>query len=139
MKQFNHFFFKHFSAVFALSLVLVFSLGCFKSDEEWKSILAHKKLSAAKTSGSVSDKVEFYFCPNGEYAKSTEFIGNSGGFSMADQDVEFGRWTVESGTLVLHSEQGKSSQYSISQGTDSNVIRLNDIGYLVTQHNKCGN
>jgi hypothetical protein len=137
MKRIYHFFTKHFAGAIALSLLMFLVLGCFKSDEQWKKELAFKKLTTAKTSGSISDRVDIYFCPNGEYARRTDFVGNSGGFSMANEDYEFGRWTVESGNLVLQSEQGKTYQYDLSQGTDSNVIKLNGTGYLVTQHDKC--
>jgi hypothetical protein len=98
-----------------------------------------KKLSMAKTSGSISDKIDIWFCPSGEYAKRTEFVGVSGDFTMADADVEQGRWTVESGVLILKSQKGETSEYDLSQGTDSNVIRLNGKGYLVERHNECGN
>ena len=56
---------------------------------------------------------------------------------MADSDVELGRWEVRSGTLVLTSQTGETSEYSISQGSDSDVIQLNGNGYLVTTHNEC--
>jgi hypothetical protein len=139
MKRFNQIFTKHFSSLLALGCLIFFVLGCFKSDDNWKNHLAHKKLTSAKTSGSISDRVDIYFCPSGEYAKRTDFVGNSGGFSMANEDVEYGSWTVESGTLILQSEDGKTTQYSLSQGTDNNVIKLNGTGFLVTQHDKCGN
>lgn len=129
---------KHFSALVVVLLILGVGLGCnFKSDSEWKNHLHGKKLTMAKTSGSISDKFEFWFCGSGEYAKKTQFIGNSGGFSMADEDFELGKWTVESGTLILQSQNGKNSQYSIAMGMDNNVIKLNGNGYLVESHNEC--
>ena len=139
MNAYYQFFTKHMAAVTVLGLLMFFALGCFKSDEQWKNNLAHKKLTTAKTSGSISDRIDIYFCPNGDYAKRTDFVGNSGGFSMANEDYEIGRWTVESGTLILQSDQGNTSQYNLSNGNDGNVIRLNGTGYLVTEHDKCGN
>ncbi len=138
MKRFKQIFRKHGSALLALNLLLFFTLGCFKSDLDWKNNLAYKKLSNAQTSGSISDKFEFYFCPTGEYALKTSFVGMSGGFSMANEKVEFGNWRVESGTLILQPENGKTKHYSLSSGNDSNVIRLDNTGYLVTIQNECG-
>lgn len=142
MKTFVGRFSDQLMAVFAVALLLAAGLACnLKSDDEWKRELAHKKLSRASTSGSISDKVTFYFCPTGEYAKQSEFSGYSPGgagtLSMADSDVELGRWEVRSGTLVLRSQTGETSEYSINQGSDGDVIQLNGNGYLVTTHNEC--
>lgn len=131
---------KHFSALAAFAVLLFISLACnFRSDSEWKRELGGKKLSSAKTSGSISDKIEIWFCPSGEYAKRTEFVGVSGDFTMADADVEQGKWKIESGVLILRSQDGKTSEYDISQGIDSDVIRLNGNGYLVDSHDECRN
>jgi hypothetical protein len=139
MKIFGQLFKKHFSAIIVLSLLVFIALACdTKSDSEWESELGGKKLTTAKTSGSISDKIEIWFCPSGEYAKRTEFVGVSGDFTMADADVEQGRWTIDSGVLTLTSGDGKTSQYDLSPGTDSDVIRLNGTGYLVERHNRCG-
>lgn len=140
MKTFTRSFRKHFSALLAFGILIFVGLACgFKADSEWKRELGGKKLSTAKTSGSISDKIEIWFCPSGEYAKRTEFVGVSGDFTMADADVEQGRWTVESGVLILRSENGTTSEYDLSSGTDANVTRLNGKGYLVERHNRCGN
>lgn len=130
------------SSVFALVLLLGVALACnFKSDEEWKSELGGKQLSKAKTSGAISDRVDIWFCSNGEYAKRTQFSGMSTGgagtLSMADEDVEGGQWRVESSTLILRSQDGNVTEYSISQGMDADVIELNGNGYLVKTHNEC--
>lgn len=142
MNKFSRIFTKHFSAVISLSIVVFIALGCgCKSDAEWQNTLGGKKLTMAKTSNGLSDKVEIWFCPTGEYAKKTQFSGFSGGgggdLSVASQDGELGIWKVESGVLYLKSQDGKTSSYDISQGMDSNVISLNNRNYLVTNHNEC--
>lgn len=130
---------KHFTAIIALGLLVFVGLACnSKSDSDWKRELAGKKLTFAKTSGSISDRIDIWFCASGEYAKRTDFVGVSGDFTAADADVEQGKWTVESGVLILKSEDGNTSEYELSEGADNNVIRLNGNGYLVTQHNECG-
>ncbi|MBX7171176.1 MAG: hypothetical protein K1X72_09470 [Pyrinomonadaceae bacterium] len=133
---------KHLSAVLAVLVILCIGLGCnLKSDSDWKQELHGKKLTMAKTSGSISDRIDIWFCGSGEYARKTQFSGYSGGgygdFSMANENVELGNWGVESGTLILQSEKGETTEYSISQGMDNNVIKLNGTGYLVTTHNEC--
>jgi hypothetical protein len=133
---------RHFSSLLALSLLVFAALGCgaLKSDTDWKRELDGKKLSMAKTSGSISDKVEIWFCASGEYARRTQFsgfsTGGSGTLSMADEDVEVGRWRVESGVLILQPENGETGQYEISADS-SDVISLNGTGYLVESHNEC--
>jgi hypothetical protein len=139
MKKLIHLCGKHAAAGLAFGLLVFMSLGCgFKSDSEWKRELGGKKLSTAKTSGSVSDRTDIWFCPSGEYARRSEFVGVSGDFTHADADVEEGRWTIESGVLILKPEGGKTSEYDLSTGTDEDVIYLNGNGYLVERHNKCG-
>ena len=133
---------RHFVALIAFGVIIAVGLGCnLKSDSEWKKELSSKKLSRASNSGSVSTKVNIYFCSNGEYAKQSQFsgfsTGGAGTLSMADEDVELGRWTVDSGTLVLRSEAGETEEYNISQGFDAEVIELNGNGYLVSTHNEC--
>lgn len=131
---------KHFSAILAVGLLVFVALACgVTSDDEWQRELGGKKLTWAKTKGSISDRIDIWFCASGEYAKRTEFVGVSGEFTSADADVEQGSWTVESGTLILKSQDGKTSEYDLSIGTDSNVVRLNGDGFLVTRHNECGN
>jgi len=89
----------------------------------------------------VSTNVNIYFCPSGEYAMQSQFsgfsTGGAGTLSSADEDVEYGKWKVESGTLTLRSQNGKSHEYSLSQGLDDKVIELNGNGYLVSTHNEC--
>jgi hypothetical protein len=131
-----------YSAAFAVIVILLIGLSCnIKSDDDWSRSLAHKKLSRASTSGSISDKVVFYFCPNGEYAMVTQFSGFSGGgagtLSMADEDVELGRWSVRSGSLTVQPQNAESREYGLSQGTDQDVIQLNGNGYLVETHSEC--
>jgi hypothetical protein len=133
---------KHFAAIAALLVLLSVGLGCnLRSDADWKQELGRKKLSRAKYSGSVSTMTNFYFCPSGEYAKQTQFsgfsTGGAGTLSAANEDVELGSWTVESSTLILKSQDGKTYEFSLSQGADGNVIELDGTGYLVTTHNEC--
>lgn len=144
IKTFIRIFTKHFLAIIALSLLIFIGLACnFTSDSDWKRELGSKKLTMAKTSGSISDRVDIWFCASGEYAMRTQFSGFSGGggssLSMADEDFEQGTWTVESGMLILNPQNGKNHEYSISAGMDSNVIKLDGRGYLVSGHNECGN
>jgi hypothetical protein len=134
---------RQMGALAALILVLSVGLACnMRSDAEWKQMLGGKKLSKASNSGAISDKVDIYFCPSGEYGMETQFTGFSTGgagtLSMADSDVEYGQWSVSSGTLVLVSQNGERREYSISQGMDTEVVELNGNGYLVTRHNECG-
>lgn len=142
MKISERIFTKHFTAPAALAVLVFAALGCgeMKSDVDWKRELGGKKLSMAKTSGSISDKVEIWFCSSGEFARRTQFSGFSSGgggtLSMADEDVETGSWRVESRTLILQPENGKTSQYDISQSS-SDVIELNGNGYLVENHSEC--
>ena len=142
MKLFKRIFTEHLTALTALAILVFAALGCgeMKSDADWKRELGGKKLSMAKTSGSISDKVEIWFCSSGEFARRTQFSGFSAGgggtLSMADEDVESGTWRVESGTLILQPENGKTSQYDISQSS-SDVIALNGNGYLVESHSEC--
>jgi len=132
-------------AIIAVVAVLFVALGCDGagySDEEWSKQLAYKKLSRASNSGSVSTKTNFYFCPSGEYAMQTQFSGFSGGgagtLSMADEDVELGRWVVKNGTLYVQTETGERRQYDLSVADGGDVIRLNGQGFLVSTHNECG-
>lgn len=130
------------SAVLALLLAMIVGIGCnLKTDEAWKSELADKKLSRASSSGSFSDKVIFYFCPDGEYAMQTQTSGFSAGgagtLSMADEDVEFGRWTVSGGSLLVQPEKGERREISLSSRMDQDVIELNGDGYLVETHSEC--
>ncbi|MBL8184808.1 MAG: hypothetical protein JNK51_07775 [Blastocatellia bacterium] len=129
-------------AAVSVFFVVLAGVACnIVSDDDWKRTLANKKLSRASTSGSISDKVAFYFCPNGEYAMQTQFSGFSpggaGSFSMADEDVELGRWTISSGILVVQPENGERREYNISRGMDSDVVQLNGNGYLVEHQNEC--
>jgi hypothetical protein len=145
MKLFNGVFAKHFSAFVALIVLMAVGLACSnKSDAEWKKELGGKKLSSAKTSGSLSDKTNIWFCPSGEYLMQKQFSGYSTGgggtLSMADEDTEYGTWRVDSGVLILEPQQGGSgevSRYDLSQGMDSNVVELGGRGYLVESHNEC--
>lgn len=130
------------TALIALALLIAAALGCnITSDEEWVKGLAHKKLTRAETSGAISDRIDIYFCPNGEYAKQTQFTGFSGGgagtLSMADEQTELGRWTVTGGVLYLQSQEGNRSEYTLSQGMDAEVVQLNGDGFLVTTHREC--
>lgn len=132
-------------AIIAVAAVLLIALACDGSrysDEEWTKQLAHKKLSRANNSGSVSTKTNFYFCPTGEYAMQTQFTGFSGGgagtLSMADEDVELGRWVVKNGKLYVQAENGERRQYDLSVADGGDVIKLNGQGFLVGTHNECG-
>jgi hypothetical protein len=142
MKTMKRIFTKHFTALAALAILVFAALGCgeMKSDSDWKRELGGKKLSMAKTSGSISDKVEIWFCASGEFARRTQFSGFSGGgagtLSMANEDVETGSWRVESGTLILQPENGETRQYDISQSS-GDVITLNGNNYLIESHNEC--
>lgn len=143
MKTLKRIFTKHLAATAALAALAFAALGCGdlgKSDADWKRELGGKKLSKAKTSGSVSDKVQIWFCGSGEYARQTQFsgfsTGGAGTLSMADEDIEGGTWRVESGTLVLSPQNGEASTYDISQ-VSGDVIELNGSRYLVESHNEC--
>lgn len=143
VKTLNYALSKHVSAVTAVFTIISVLLACnMRSDSDWQKELGGKKLSRASNSGSLSNKVDIYFCPSGEYGMVTQFSGFSGGgagtLSVADEDSEYGRWTVTSSTLVLQSQDGKRHEYDISQGSDESVIELNGNGYLVTRHNECG-
>jgi hypothetical protein len=142
MKIFISFYQKHLTAILAFGLLLFTGLACdFQDDSDWKREFGGKKLTFVKTSGSIGDRVDIWFCDSGEYAKRTEFNGFSGGggdsFSMAGEDFEQGRWTIEAGVLILKSNNGEQSSYDISQGNDANVIRLNGKSYLATRHQEC--
>ena len=142
MNVIKRIFTKQFSPLLALACLVFAALGCgeMRSDADWKRELGGKKLSMAKTSGSISDKVEIWFCSTGEYARRTQFSGFSSGgggtLSMADEDTEAGRWRVEGGTLILQPENGETSRYDISQSS-SDVVQLNGRGYLVESHSEC--
>ena len=134
---------KHLAAILSFGVLLAVGLGCDrKTDGEWKHELGGKKLSRAKNSGSVSNSTNIYFCASGEYALQTQFSGFSTGgvgtLSMADEDVELGRWTVDSGTLILQAQDGKRQEYELSEGSDADVVLLDGTGYLVRTHNECG-
>ncbi len=142
MKLYAGFFSKHFWSIIAFACILLVGLGCnTKSDADWARELGGRKLTMAKTSGGISDKVEIWFCPNGEYAKRTYFGGFSGGgagtLSIADEETEGGRFQVRSSTLILQSQNGNTSEYSISQSVEGDVVQLNGNGYLVSVHNEC--
>ena len=72
----------------------------------------------------------------------TQFSGFSGGgagtLSMADEDVELGRWIVKNGILYLQAENGDRRQYDLASADGGEVIRLEGQGYLVDTHNECG-
>jgi hypothetical protein len=133
---------KQFSAILGLSIVVFVALACgFQSDGDWQRELGGKKLRYVKTSGSISDEVNIWFCSDGQYAKETIFSGFSGGggssLSMADNDVELGNWRIENGILILQSQEGERSEYDIAKGADNSVVRLNGKGYSVTRHSEC--
>jgi hypothetical protein len=135
---------KYFTPFAALFIVLSVGLGCnFVSDDEWKSALSGKKLTRASTSGSFSDKITFYFCSNGDYGKQTDSTGFSpggaGSLSMASNDVEYGRWKVDSSVLTLESQKGETFRSELARGNDDNVIVIGGDGYLVTTQNECEN
>jgi hypothetical protein len=142
MKSLFTVFIKHQAALAAVIMILLVGVACnSKSDEEWTRDLANKKLSRASNSGSLSNKTMFYFCPGGEYAMVTQFSGFSGGgagtLSMADEEVERGRWVVRSGTLLVQAENGERRQYDLGEGADSNVVQLEGTGYLVESQSEC--
>ncbi len=142
MKLYANLFSKHFYSVIAFAFIIFVGLGCNpKSDADWERELGGRKLTMAKTSGGISDKVEIWFCPNGEYAKRTYFGGFSTGgvgtLSIADEDTEGGRFQVRSSTLILQSQNGNTSEYSISQNFEGDVVELNGNNYLVSTHNEC--
>lgn len=133
---------QHSSAIASLVLLVFVGLACnLQSDDDWKKALANKKLSRASTSGSISDKTVFYFCPNGDYAMQSQFsglsTGGAGTLSMANEDVELGKWSIRSGSLVVQPQNSEMRQYDLSMGSDSNVIELNGNGYLVDPQNEC--
>jgi len=132
-------------AVVAIAAVLFVALACGGaqfSDKEWSKQLAYKKLSRASNSGSVSTKTNFYFCPTGEYAMQTQFSGFSGGgagtLSMADEDVELGRWMVKYVIFYFEDEYGVGREYVLATADGGELIRLEGQGYLVDTHNECG-
>ena len=142
MNKFKSIFSKHFSFFIAVFLMLIIILGCkSKSDSDWAKILGNKKLTTAKTSGSISNKTNIWFCPSGEYAMQRQFsgfsTGGSGSLSMANEDFETGKWRVNSGTLILQSQDGETVEYELLQGRDEDVISLDGTGYLVSTHNAC--
>lgn len=142
MGAFKYFQSRYITAALSLAVLLCVGLSCkVKPDSEWKSELGGKQLSRASNSGAVSSKVSIYFCPSGEYALQSQFSGYSTGgagtLSMANEDVEYGHWTVENSTLILRSQKGQTRQYEMFQGMDDNVIELDGAGYLVTTHNEC--
>ena len=63
--------------------------------------------------------------------------GGSGSLSMANEDFETGKWRVNSGTLILQSQDGETVEYELLQGRDEDVISLDGTGYLVSTHNEC--
>lgn len=124
-----------------MAVLFFVAVGCgFKSDEQWRSELGGKQLSKAKTSGSMSDRVDIWFCSNGEYARRIQFSGLSTGgggtLSMADEDFEIGKWRVENSTLILQPDKGERSEYSIFAGA-SDVIQLNGNDYLIQTQKEC--
>ena len=142
LKNAAYIFGKHRMAFAAVVVIFTGAFACnFQSDEEWTRGLEHKKLSRASNSGSLSNKTIFYFCPGGEYAMITQFSGFSGGgagtLSMADEDVERGRWTVRSGNLVVQNENGERREYGLGKGADHDVIQLDGNGYLVEGQGEC--
>lgn len=142
MKLFANLFSKHFCSIIAFAFIVFVGLGCgAKSDADWERDLGGRKLTMAKTSGGISDKVEIWFCPNGEYAKRIYFggfsTGGAGTLSVADEDTEGGKFQVRSSTLILQSQDGNTSEYSISQGFEADVVELNGNKYLVSIHNEC--
>ena len=133
---------KHTAAVLSLGILLSIGLGCAsKSDNEWRAELSGKKLSRASNSGAISNSVNIYFCADGRYAMERQFSGFSTGgaatLSMADEEVELGRWTVQSSTLILQSRDGERHEYGLSQANDPEVIELDGIGYLAAEHDGC--
>jgi len=134
---------KHTAAFLSFGLLLALGLGCTggKTVGEWRNELGGRKLTRAKSSGSISDRVDIYFCSTGEYALQTQFsgfsTGGAGSLSMADEDVELGRWDVDGGTLILQSQDGSRREYSLSESTDPSVLELDGSGYLVSRHNEC--
>jgi hypothetical protein len=142
MKSVKRIFGKHLAALTAGIILLFVALACdTKSDADWKNELHGKKLTMASTSGSFSDRIDIWFCGSGEYALRSESTGMSGGgggtLSMASEDFEQGKWSVESSTLILQSQDGQTGEYSISPGTEQDVIYLNGNAYLVTEHGEC--
>ena len=131
---------KHYLAAVSLSFLLFIGISCgMKTDDAWKNDLGNKRLTFVNNSGSISDKIDIWFCDSGIYAKRIEFTGVSGEFTMADADMERGYWNIESGVLRLQSEHNKISEYTISQYFDNDVLQLNGKNYRISTHNECGN
>ena len=142
MNLFKKFFSKHFLSIVAFACILLVGLGCnTKSDADWERDLGGRKLTMATTSGGISDKIEIWFCPNGEYARRTYFggfsTGGAGTLSVADEDTEGGRFQVRSSILILQSQDGNTSEYRISQSFENDVVQLDNNNYLVSVHSEC--
>ncbi len=130
------------SGIAAFLIIFLVVLGCnSRSDEEWTQTLGSRMLTRANTSGAISNRVELYFCPNGEYARVIDTTGFSGGgvgsLSMADRSVELGRWQVRGGTLYLVPEEGETSEFSLSASLDGDVVQLNGVDHLLGMHSEC--
>ena len=127
-------------ALAALGALIIVTLGCFGtgSVSDWESQLAGKKLAMAKNSGALSDSMQIWFCSSGKFLAKKQSSGFSGGgsgtLSTAGEEVEVGRWSVNSSKLVLQDEKGEKLELELATGGDSNVIKLNGTGFLVTSH-----
>ena len=142
MQKFTRTYANQISFVLALTILVSVVLGCGqpKSDAEWKSALAGKKLSMASNSGSFSYRYDIWFCGSGEYAARRQTsgfsTGGAGTLSMADEDAEQGRWRVEAGKLIVEPENGQRQQLELEQ-TAADVISLEGNKFLVESHNEC--
>lgn len=134
---------RHYVSLVASALLILAVLGCggLNAGSGWEQQLAGKKLTRAKSSGSFSDMYHLWFCSSGEYLGKTETVGMSyggaGTGSMASEDIERGRWSVNGSTLTIVLEDASKIEYELSQGTDSNVIRFNGTPLMVTPSSEC--
>ncbi len=110
---------------------------------EWQSFLRGKHLIFLQTSGSFSDRIDIYLCPNGNfyYKGNTAAISDGGGAiaTLASGSSKSGTWRTTSrggDQLILEFGNGAVSEYTL-QRRQGGGINMNGRRYFVQSDANC--
>lgn len=107
------------------------SSGSSASNSAWGRMLSGKKLEYFKNGSSRI----FRFC-GGSFSQGAEslYSSNDGSYGSTNSNLS-GRWDVQGNTLILRYNDGDTAEYELSQGEDTNGVRLDGQFYAMTEAN----
>jgi hypothetical protein len=118
-----------------------YNSGSDSGSSEWENKLAGTQLTWAHNDGTFGDQVDIWLCSSGEYSIKRSMTGTSTGGvgtgTMADENSESGKWSVNSSTLIFKPNGKAQWDAQLSQGSDSKAIRLNKRSFRVGGNSKC--